>query len=386
MKTLGNLKISRELVFISAAMLIWGLGEGLFIFFYPLSLQHFNANSVQIGTVLSAIGVMMALVQVPAGYLSDRVGSRPLIRAAMILGVFSTFLMVSAKTLSVFTIGIIAYGATSFIGAPLNSYITSIRGDWSVQRALTFVSASVQVGAILGPILGGWIGENAGISTVFLCAAGLFSISTLIILLIKGSGSKVEEENPVARINPLTNPRFLGFMVVTFLTIIALSTPQQLTSIYLQKVHSLSLQQIGITGTAAGIGAAVIMFTLGNLRAPLGMIAGQVLLGLFCLFMWRGQTPLIFYCGYLFVGGYRLYRSMTLAYARPMVNTENVGLAYSLVETANALAVILAPLAAGFLYNQRPELVYIVSLMVLALTVSVTLIMMRKTKIRESGR
>jgi hypothetical protein len=41
-------------------------------------------------------------------------------------------------------------------------------------------------------------------------------------------------------------------------------------------------------------------------------------------------------------------------------------LAYGLVETGNALAVIVAPLAAGFLYNYRPEAVYIASLGALA--------------------
>jgi MFS family permease len=56
-----------------------GFGEGLFIFFLPLALHRWNTDAVQIGAVLSMIGVMMAVVQVPAGYLSDRFGARPLI-------------------------------------------------------------------------------------------------------------------------------------------------------------------------------------------------------------------------------------------------------------------------------------------------------------------
>ena len=86
----------------------------------------------------------------------------------------------------------------------------------------------------------------------------------------------------------------------------------------------------------------------------------------------------MFYSGYLFVGGYRLYRSMALAFARPLVKTGDVGLAYGLVETGNALAVILAPLAAGFLYNYEPEAVYTVSL--IALTITITLSALRLPK------
>jgi predicted MFS family arabinose efflux permease len=62
-------------------------------------------------------------------------------------------------------------------------------------------------------------------------------------------------------------------------------------------------------------------------------------------------------------------RSMALAFSRSLVKAGDTGLAYGLVETGNALAVVVAPLAAGFLYSYRPEAVYIASLGALAITV-----------------
>jgi hypothetical protein len=53
--------IQRDLIIVAISALIWGLGEGLFIFFLPLTLQRWNANAVQIGGVLSMIGVTMAV-------------------------------------------------------------------------------------------------------------------------------------------------------------------------------------------------------------------------------------------------------------------------------------------------------------------------------------
>ena len=362
-------------------MLIWGLGEGLFIYFYPLSLQRWDTTPVQIGFILSMIGVTMALMQVPAGYLSDRFGPRPLIRAAFILGVISALIMAAAQSLSIFIVGLIAYGVTSFVSAPLNSYITKMRGSWSIQRAVTFVSGSMQLGAIMGPMLGGWIGQTAGLSAVFACSAALFLLATLVVFFARRPVLHEEPPGTAAPLaSPLANPRFLALLVMIFFTIFAISTPQQLTSIYLQQVHHLSLQDIGTTGTLAGMGTAVIMFALGNLGAPTGMIVGQLLLCVFSLVMWRGDNALIFYFGYLFVGGYRLYRSMALAYARPLVKAGDVGLAYGLVETGNALAVIIAPLAAGFLYNFKPEAVYIASLAALAVTITVSLILSPKRR------
>jgi len=49
------------------------------------------------------------------------------------------------------------------------------------------------------------------------------------------------------------------------------------------------------------------------------------------------------------------------------------GRAYGLVETGNALAVILAPLVAGFLYQSGPESVYTISMIALILTSTLTI-------------
>jgi MFS family permease len=372
--------IPRDLAVVAIAMFIWGLGEGLFIYFYPLALQSWNMDTVQIGAVLSMIGVIMAVVQVPAGYLADRFGTRLMIRAGLILGVASALIMAVARTQQVFVVGMLIYGFTSFIVAPLNSYITSIRGSWSVQRAVTFSSAALQVGAIAGPMLGGWIAQTGGLSVVFRYSTGLFLASTLVIFLARRPVVQDQQETAIHISSPLTNPRFFGLLVIVFFTIFALNLPTQLTSIYLQEVHHLSLQQIGTTGTIAGIGTAVIMFSLGGLRAPTGMLVGQLLIAGFSFVMWRGQSAMAFFTGYLFIGGTRLYRSMTLAFARPLVKVGDIGLAYGLVETGNALAIILAPLASGFLYNYQPEVVYTISLVALALTITINGLLLPKKR------
>jgi MFS family permease len=363
----------RDVGIFAVTTFIWGLGEGLFIFFYPLSLQRWQIDVVQIGAVLSLLGVIMAVVQAPAGYLSDRFGTLPLIRASLILGVIAACMMAAAKSLPFFIAGLIVYSITSFIVAPRNSYITHMRGSWSAQRGISFVSGSLLVGEIIGPMLGGRIAQTAGLAAVFQYSAGLFLIATVISFFARRPVvQRSEKESGAPLVNPLTNPRFIGLMGIIFLTILALSTPQQLTPVYLQEVHHLTLQQIGLTGTFEGIGGAVILFALGSAPALIGMIASQALVGLFCLFLWRGQNPAVFYIGYLFVGGYPLYRSMAAATVRTLVRAKDMGLAYGLVETGIALAVILAPLVAGFLYHSQPESVYTTSLIALVVMITLT--------------
>jgi len=369
------LDIHRDLEIVAISAFIWGLGEGLFIFFLPLALQMWNTDAVHIGAVLSMIGITMAVVQVPAGYFSDRLGARPLIFTSLLLGIASAIIMAAAHSLSFFVAGLLAYGCTSFISAPMNSYVTSLRGSWTVQRAVTFRAAAFQVGAILGPMLGGWIANTDGLSIVFRYSVGLFLVSTLVMCLARNPFVLEPQVASIHLVSPIANPRFLGLLAVVFFTIIAISIPQQLTSLYLQNIRHLSIQQIGTMGTIASIGTAIIVFSLGNLRVSTGMLIGQLLLAGFALLMWRGESAIAYYVGYFFVGGYQLYRSMSLAFSRSLVKVGDTGLAYGLVETGNALAVVVAPLAAGFLYSYRPEAIYIASLVALAITVGLNILL-----------
>lgn len=71
------MKEHRDLYLVALSLFIWGIGEGLFYIFQPLYIQKLGADPILIGTVLGINAVGMTLSQIPAGYLADRVGRRP---------------------------------------------------------------------------------------------------------------------------------------------------------------------------------------------------------------------------------------------------------------------------------------------------------------------
>lgn len=371
--------MSRDLLLIAFSLFTWGVGEGMFIYFQALYLQEWGADPLQIGAILGAMGIAMMVAQAPAGYLADRVGSRPVMWASWLLGSLAAGIMALSNSLTGFIVGLLIYGLTSFVIAPMNSYITSVRGKWSVQRALTFVSAMFNLGAVLGPLLGGMIGESLGLRSVYQIAAVIFVVSTIIVLLVRRPPTEEEEmltggnaEKP----NLLRNPRFMGLLAMILVTMFALYLPQPLTANFLQNEHQLSLRVIGQLGSAGSLGNAVLLLIFGRLNAPVGFLLGQALVGLFALTLWQGNHWIWFAIGYFFLGGYRLSRSMALAYARSLVHPSETGFAYGLVETGNAAAVILAPPAAGWLYQQNPSLVYVVSLTAVGLIITANLLLL----------
>ncbi len=126
--------MNRDLLITSISLMVWGLGEGLFFIFQPLYLQQLGADPLMIGGILGAVGLAMAAAQVPAGYLADRIGSRPLMWVAWVIGLLAAGGMALATTLPLFVISMLLYSLTAFVSTPMNRYIAITRGKWGVGR------------------------------------------------------------------------------------------------------------------------------------------------------------------------------------------------------------------------------------------------------------
>ncbi len=381
--------MNRNLLLVTISLFAWGMGEGLFIYFQPLYLQEFGADPVMIGTIFGAMGIAMAAFQIPAGYLSDRFGSRSLMWASWLLGTTAAWTMALANTLPMFVVGLILYGLTSFVIAPMNSYITNVRGNWSIGRALTFSSGFYNLGAVLGPISGGLIADRLGLHTVYVIAAIIFVGSTIIVLLAR-KAPETHHADQATSINMgiLKNPRFFAFLAVALVSIFAIYLPQPFTPSFLQNQHEYSRSMIGLFGAIGSLGNAVATLALGSLPAVIGFIVGQLWVLVFSVTFLVADLPFWFGFGYFFVGGYRLCRSMVLAISRTLVNPRQTGLAYGMVETMNAIAVIVAPVLAGLLYSKNPLSIYIVSVILIAITILlnfIILILQKRNGAHESA-
>lgn len=365
--------MSRDLKLVSAAMLIWGFGEGMFYIFQPLYIQQLGADPILIGTILGINGLVMTVSQIPSGYLADKYGRRPLMWFSFAAGVVATFLMAWAPTLVFFVGGLLLYGLTSSVMAPLNTYVQGARGKWSVGRAVSFVSAVYNVGGILGPILGGILGEIYNLRTVYFISAFVFLISTATILFV-GKQDVVNMLQMEGEGHLLKNKQFLGMLVVIFLVMFAVFLPQPLAANFLQNERGLSISQIGWLGSLGALGSVLIMLIFGHLQSSLAMMIGQAAVILFSLSLWQGSGVFWFGAGYLFLGGFRLCRAMTVAWVQPVVREREVGFAFGIVESLNSLAMMAAPVIAGVLYEWQPISIFPIGMSVLGFSLLMTLI------------
>ena len=365
--------MNRNLVFVSVSLLTWGLGESAFLAFQPLYLQELGADPLKIGTIYGGYGIAASLAHVPAGYLSDRYGRRPLMWAGWFVGLTAAWVMALANSLPWFVVGMLLYGLTMFVISPLNSYVTAASGNQTVGRTLTLVSSAYNIGSISGPLLGGLIGDRFGYRTIFFMAGIVFILSTLLILLIRPQ-PRDQHTSQVKKSQLFTNKRYLIFLPVFFSVVFAMYLPQPLSPNFLQNQHQLSLSMIGWLYSISGVGIVVFNLTLGQLDARLGFLLGQLAVGLFSILMWQGQGVTAFAVAYFLVGGFRTARILATAQVRALIHSADMGLGYGLMETAGAIALILAAPIAGYLYEQNPVSIYVVSAVLIVITILISII------------
>jgi len=350
----------RNLILLSVSLFAWGIGESAYIYFQPLYLEELGASPILIGGIIGAVGIAMSIVHIPAGYLADRIDRRNIIWASWALGVLSAGLMVTAKSLTLFVTGMIIYGFTAFVASPLNSYVTNVRGNLSIGRVLTLTAAVYNLGAIIGPFVGGRIGNYFNLHAIYIFSLIAYSISFLIILQIQSQPTvSSKREDSVAVIK---NKKYITFLLLVFFATFTMYLPYPLTPVYLRNIKNISLQKIGILGSLGSFGNATLSLILGSFSPYIGVVLGQLFVAIFSLAIWKGNNIYWFALGFFLYGGFRAAMGLATALSNKFASGSNMGLIYGFTATVSTISVILAPPLAGYLYEQSPSWLYLASI------------------------
>src|SRR5215216_1213128 len=344
----------------------------MFFNFTPIYLdRQFLLSESEIGLVLGAFGFSMAITHIPAGRLADRLGRRPLLIIAWLLGLVSALVMGFALSLPLFLAGLFGYGLTAFVASPLSSYVTAARGNWQVSTVLSLTTATFGMGMVLGPVTGGWIGDHFGMRMSFLVAAGVFVLSNIALFFIEPQ--PIDHHDPESPPPGLMNNRqFVVLMGVLTFAIFSMYLAQPLTPNFLEGVRGLSLSETGIIFTAGALGNSLMAILFSRIQPRRGFLFAQMLVILFAVLIWKGASLPIFALGYFLLGGFRAGRPMAMAQARELVHDSQMGLSYGIMETISSIIFILTPPLAGILFERDPMIVYPLAIGLILVSIFVT--------------
>ncbi|MBO8182520.1 MAG: MFS transporter [Archaeoglobus sp.] len=164
------------------------------IFAIPLYLPKFGVDVTMVGTLTTALFLASAIVRVPAGKFSDRIGRKPVILLGLGLEAIGVLGFLSSNFLLIVLASIvtgIGMGMANPAGFALLSDIVSpkMRGF-----AMGASSTSLQLGVFMGPAVMGFVADAYDYPAVFILTAGITIASALSISLLT-SGFSEEEIN-----------------------------------------------------------------------------------------------------------------------------------------------------------------------------------------------
>jgi DHA1 family tetracycline resistance protein-like MFS transporter len=351
--------------FIFVTILLDMLATGIVIPILPKLVESFASNdTAQAARIFGLFGTVWALMQFifspVAGALSDRFGRRPVVLISNFGLAADYVLMALAPSLGWLFVGRVISGITSASISTAFAYIADLTPP--DQRAAVFgrIGAAFGAGFILGPALGGLLG-NIEPRLPFWVAAALSFANALYGLLILPESLSPERRspfrwraaNPMGALNLLRTERVLaGLSWSNFVAQVAhvvLPSTFVLYSTYRYgwdtKTVGLTLALVGVCSVVVqGVGIGPIVQRFGERRALLiGLSFGAIGFVIFGL----APTGWLFWLGIPVMSLWGLAGAATQALMTRLVAPEQQGQ----LQGATASVQSLAQLAGPFLFT-----------------------------------
>lgn len=279
MKATGNR--APALAFIFVTLLIDVLGFGLVIPVFPALLAQLSpvhgsaaAQAAHSATVLGWMSTTFGLMQFAfapvLGGLSDRFGRRPVLLVSLACGAVDYVLCALSPTLVFLFAGRIIAGITAASFSTAGAYIADVSPPEKRAQNFGLIGAAFGAGFILGPALGGIVG-NADPRAPFWVAAALCGLNTLFGFFALPESLKPENRRAfdLRRANPFGTFRIL-FKVEWVFILVAALTFLYLAQSALQNTWSISTgyrfdwkpKQIGLSLALIGAMSIVVQMVL----------------------------------------------------------------------------------------------------------------------------
>ncbi len=164
---------------------------GLFMVLPVLALymdDYADASPVMLGLTLGAYGLTQALLQIPLGLLSDRIGRRPVIIGGLVLFVAGSLLAAAADSMFELILGRALQGMGA-IASTLMAMVTDLTSEENRTKAMAAIGGSIGLAFMLAMIAGPVIASFAGLSGIFWVTAvlGLVGIGIFVGLVPKAT-------------------------------------------------------------------------------------------------------------------------------------------------------------------------------------------------------
>lgn len=178
--------MNKALIVILAAVMLDAIGIGLIFPILPALLRevgHVDDISLLLGIMLALYSACQFLFSPVLGVLSDRFGRRPVLLVSLAGAAIDYVIMALAPHLWLLVLGRAISGITSANMAVATAYITDITTEEERAQRFGLFHAMFGVGFIIGPVIGGILGDW-WLRSPFLAAAVLNGLNFALALFV----------------------------------------------------------------------------------------------------------------------------------------------------------------------------------------------------------
>ncbi|MDI3340952.1 MAG: MFS transporter [Sphaerobacter sp.] len=364
-----SLGLGRDHTRIFVGMLFNEGSLGIYQTLWPLYIASLGAAPEQIGLVIGLLGAARLVALLPSGMLGDRVPARTLIVGGRLAVAVGTLLLGLAQAWWQLIPGVIIIGVGTITFPALSNAVAELAHDSHERtRAFTLIyTIGPSAAWFVTPTIGGLIAEHVSLRALLFVASGLAAICAAIFATIAAGAATTQEGPPVTYRSTLAERPVRQVLLLQFVTLFVLTMGVTLAPNFLQDVHAISRERIGWLGSCAAVGSALLGLTISRVarfRRPLtGIALATTAVGGTLLLLLVGHSFAWFVFAYLLRGGYMVAWSTYYAALGEVTPNRYLARVYALAELLAAAGLMLAPFAAGWLYEREPRAPLLVALL-----------------------
>lgn len=277
----SNFRDRHALLFVLITVAINSIGFGIMIPVLPDLIKSLTGLSnseaaLHLGGMTLVFAVMQFICMPIAGGLSDAFGRRPIMLGSVGALALDYFLMAIAPTVAILYLGRAISGAFGATFSTANAYIADVSPPETRAQNFGLVGAVFGVGFILGPVLGGWLGEF-GPRVPFFAAGLICALNFVYGSIVLPETHKPEARRPfnIRRSNAYGSIQSLrrisgvgGLITIYFLLALAHTVYPSTYTLSTQEALGWSSKDVGNSLGAFGLASLFVQGYLIRIAVP----------------------------------------------------------------------------------------------------------------------
>ena len=155
-----------------------------------------GATPAMLGLALGIYGLSQAALQIPLGWLSDRIGRKPVIVAGLLVFALGSLLAAQADTAGGIVLGRFLQGAGA-IASTVMALVADLTSEEQRTKAMAIVGASIGASFAIALVLGPVVAASGGLEAVFYLTAVLALAGIAVVLLQVPTPARLMEHEEV---------------------------------------------------------------------------------------------------------------------------------------------------------------------------------------------